>query len=50
MSARGEEGSLVSLLCDEGERYVGTYYDDDWLASSGLDWRPAETRIATLLG
>ena len=50
MAARGEEGSLVTLLCDEGERYVGTYYDDDWLARNGLDWRPAETRIAKLLG
>ena len=32
MAARGEEGSIVTLLCDDGERYACTYYDDDWLA------------------
>ena len=23
---------MVTLLCDGGERYAGTYYSDDWLA------------------
>ncbi|WP_114952510.1 PLP-dependent cysteine synthase family protein [Sphingosinicella terrae] len=50
MAARGEEGSIVTLLCDEGERYACTYYDDGWLTEIGLDWRPAEARIARLLG
>jgi cysteine synthase A len=49
MSARGEQGSVVTLLCDEGERYACTYYNDAWLAENGLDWRPAERRIAELL-
>jgi cysteine synthase A len=50
MSARGEQGSIVTMLCDDGERYACTYYDDDWLAANGLDWRPAEVRIGSLLG
>ena len=50
MAARGEDGSIVTLLCDDGDRYSCTYYDEDWLAQKGLDWRPAEARIAKLLG
>jgi cysteine synthase A len=38
------------MLCDDGERYACTYYDDDWLSRNGLDWVPAEERIARLLG
>ena len=37
MRAAGEQGSVVTLLCDGGERYAGTYYSDDWLADNGLD-------------
>jgi len=40
MRADGEEGSVVTLLCDGGERYQHTYYDDDWLAAKGLDIAP----------
>jgi cysteine synthase A len=37
-------GSIVTLLCDGGERYAHTYYDDAWLAAAGLDLTPyAET-------
>jgi len=28
----GERGSIVTLLCDGGERYAATYFDDAWLA------------------
>jgi cysteine synthase len=31
MLARGETGSILSLLCDSGERYLPTYYDSDWV-------------------
>ena len=37
MLAAGETGSVVTLLCDGGERYANTYYDDTWLAAHGLD-------------
>jgi cysteine synthase A len=40
MQARGEGGSVVTLLCDGGERYAHTYYNDDWLAERGLDIAP----------
>jgi cysteine synthase len=40
MRAAGEVGSVVTLLCDGGERYAGTYYDDSWLAAQGIDITP----------
>jgi cysteine synthase len=40
MAARGEAGSIVSLLCDGSERYAGTYRDDAWLRERGLDIEP----------
>lgn len=40
MRERGERGSVVTLLCDGGERYADTYYDDAWLASHGIDPTP----------
>ena len=33
MRARGEQGSLLSLLCDAGERYLPTYYCADWVGA-----------------
>jgi cysteine synthase A len=40
MRAAGESGSVVTLLCDGGERYVHTYFDDAWLEFKGLDIAP----------
>jgi cysteine synthase len=37
MAISGETGSIVTLLCDSGERYRGTYFNDVWIADSGLD-------------
>ncbi|MGP4015212.1 PLP-dependent cysteine synthase family protein [Saccharopolyspora sp. 5N708] len=34
---QGCTGSIVTLLCDGGERYTHTYYDDDWVAQRGLE-------------
>lgn len=31
MRERGEKGSIVTLLCDSGERYLETYYDAGWV-------------------
>jgi cysteine synthase A len=42
MNAAGETGAVVTLLCDQGERYEDTCYDDSWVAGQGLDvesWR-----------
>jgi len=49
MQARGERGSIVSLLCDRGERYAQTLFDPDWLLARGIDPAPARQRLATLL-
>jgi len=40
MRARGETGSVVTLLCDRGQRYQQTIFDADWRAAHGLDVTP----------
>jgi cysteine synthase A len=40
MRRTGVEGSIVTLLCDGGERYGNTYYDDGWLQAHGIDIEP----------
>ncbi len=40
MREAGETGSVVTLLCDGGERYQHTYFDEAWLKSNGLDITP----------
>jgi cysteine synthase A len=40
MRADGSTGSVVTLLCDGGERYTHTYYDDAWLAEQRIDIEP----------
>lgn len=41
MRAEGRTGSVVTLLCDGGERYADTYFADEWVAARGLDLAPA---------
>ncbi|PWJ58537.1 cysteine synthase A [Dyadobacter jejuensis] len=36
MRRQGETGSIVTLICDSGERYLNTYYNDEWLREKGL--------------
>jgi cysteine synthase A len=45
MKAAGETGPVVTLICDGGERYGGTYYNDEWLAAEHLDIAPALARL-----
>jgi cysteine synthase A len=40
MVAEGRTGSVVTLLCDGGERYGNTLYSDAWVAAQGLDPAP----------
>ncbi|MGM7645151.1 PLP-dependent cysteine synthase family protein [Nocardia sp. JW2] len=35
--AAGRSGSVVTLLCDGGDRYAGTYFDDAWVEGQRLD-------------
>jgi cysteine synthase A len=45
MKAAGETGPVVTLICDGGERYAGTYYDDAWIATEQLDVAPALAKL-----
>jgi cysteine synthase A len=49
MRARGENGSIVTLLCDGGDRYRQTYYDADWLAAQGLECERERAAIEALM-
>jgi len=40
MRRAGREGSVVTLICDSGERYLQTYYNDVWMAQKRVDLRP----------
>ncbi|MGL6261682.1 PLP-dependent cysteine synthase family protein [Vibrio sp. WXL210] len=40
MKQRGETGSIVTLLCDSGERYLDTYFDKEWVANNIGDLTP----------
>lgn len=40
MKRKRDKGPVVTLLCDGGERYLRTYYDDAWLAANRVDIRP----------
>ncbi|SDX66549.1 cysteine synthase A [Modestobacter sp. DSM 44400] len=40
MIAAGRVGSVITLLCDGGERYAHTYHSDAWVAAQGLDLAP----------
>ncbi|MFO4650952.1 PLP-dependent cysteine synthase family protein [Vibrio cholerae] len=34
MKRHGEQGSIVTLLCDSGERYLDTYYNSEWVKNN----------------
>jgi cysteine synthase A len=48
MRQAGESGSVVTLLCDGGERYVHTYFDDTWLADHDIDIAPYSAALDEL--
>ncbi len=49
MQARGERGSIVSLLCDRGERYEQTLFDPGWLRARGIDLASARQRVQAMI-
>jgi cysteine synthase A len=49
MLARGEHGSIVTLICDGGDRYAGTYYSDAWVAEQGLELAPFTEALEAFL-
>ncbi|MFV2194911.1 PLP-dependent cysteine synthase family protein [Nocardiopsis sp. LOL_012] len=49
MLREGRRGSVVTLICDGGERYQHSYYDDAWVAGQGLDPVPYRAAVERLL-
>ncbi len=45
MHKKGQSGSVVSLLCDSGERYQHTYYNDEWLADNNFDLESCSNQL-----
>ena len=46
MRAAGRSGSIVTILCDSGERYAHSYYNPDWYPRQGIDVEQADAVIA----
>ncbi|MCC7095644.1 MAG: pyridoxal-phosphate dependent enzyme [Thermomonas sp.] len=49
MRAKGESGSIVSLLCDRGKRYRETLFDPDWRVAHRLDIAPWQSALQATL-
>lgn len=49
MRDAGRSGSIVTLICDSGERYANSYHADEWLCANGLDTAPHEAAIERFL-
>ena len=37
MHEAGEKGSIATILCDSGERYMHSYFHDGWMKAHGFD-------------
>lgn len=48
MKANGEQGSIVTLMCDSGERYLDTYYNAAWVRENIGDIQPELDKLNTL--
>ncbi|MEN5155821.1 PLP-dependent cysteine synthase family protein [Stenotrophomonas maltophilia] len=46
MREAGHQGSIVSILCDSGERYAQSYYDPAWYGRQGIDVDGADAQLA----
>lgn len=46
MRRKGESGSIVTLICDSGERYLDSYYDPQWVAERIGDIQPYVDQLA----
>jgi cysteine synthase A len=40
MHQKTELGSVVTMICDPGDRYLDTYYSQEWLNDNGYDTAP----------
>lgn len=49
MTSAGRAGSIVTLLCDDGQRYSHSYFDDAWLRAQGLGCDAERSAIDALI-
>jgi cysteine synthase A len=49
MLSNDEPGSIVTLICDGGDRYTDTYYSDTWVRDQGLELGPYRDALETFL-
>ena len=49
LMARGAAGSIVTLLCDDGQRYCHSYFDDAWLRDNDLECEAQSHAIDALM-
>jgi len=45
LNAEGREASVVSMICDGGERYLDTYYSQQWLGANNFDTGPYRVQL-----
>lgn len=50
MRERGKTGSIVTLLCDSGERYLDTYYNEEWVNTHIGDLSPYTKELQEKFG
>lgn len=50
MQENNEEGSIVTLMCDSGERYQDTYYNPEWVMQELGDIQADLNELNVLLG
>ena len=46
MRDEGRQGSIVTILCDAGERYAHSYYDPAWYVAREIDVDASDAAIA----
>jgi cysteine synthase A len=46
MRDAGRDGSIVTILCDSGDRYAHSYYNPDWYQRQAIDVAGADALVA----
>ena len=49
MRTAGLQGSIVTILCDSGERYSHSYYNSHWYEKHGIDVNSADAVLNAAL-
>ena len=49
LKVRGVAGSVVTLLCDDGQRYRHSYFDDAWLRDNDLECEAQSNALDALM-